>query len=222
MTDIVLIKVEKFFMKNYTYLIVDRETKKTSIIDPALEYNKIKKEIEESGVIPENILLTHHHQDHISLAGRISKDYDIPIYMSEQEVSFYKMKLNNLVTFNKNSQINTGNSKIIPIITPGHTKGGTCYYIDKNLFTGDTLFTEGCGICYGPGADPNEMFESLQLLKMIIPADTKVFPGHSYHKDPGMLFSYLLENNIYLHIKKKEHFIKFRMRKNQKNILQFR
>jgi glyoxylase-like metal-dependent hydrolase (beta-lactamase superfamily II) len=98
------------------------------------------------------------------------------------------------------------------MLTPGHTAGGVCYLIENNLFSGDTLFAEGCGYCSGRGADPRAMFHSLQLLKRTIAPQTLVFPGHSYGQLPGQTFGSLLKNNIYLAFDDERKFVQFRMR----------
>lgn len=72
--------------------------------------------------------------------------------------------------------ISVGGIDVKIIATPGHTKSGVCYLIGGNLFSGDTLFIEGCGLCYGRGADPRELYISLTKLKNILPNDTLVFP----------------------------------------------
>lgn len=88
--------------------------------------------------------------------------------------------------------------------------------------SGDTLFTEGCGICIGKGGDPNAMFDSLAFLKTTIPTETKIYPGHSFGELPGKTFAYLLQNNIYLQFKQQTEFVAFRMRGNQGRLLAFR
>jgi len=60
---------------------------------------------------------------------------------------------------------------------PGHTLGATTYVIEGNAFTGDTLFSCGCGrILEG---DPEMMWASLQKL-MALPDETKLWCGHEY------------------------------------------
>jgi hydroxyacylglutathione hydrolase len=113
--------------------------------------------------------------------------------------------------------------KIQPIWTPGHTMGCFCYLIEDNLFTGDVLFAEGCGMCPNlPAA--YTMFESLSKLKAIIMPHTRIYPGHSYGQQPGQLFSFLLKDNIYLQFSDKESFSAFRLRKgqNKSNMIKFR
>ena len=167
------------------------------------------------------ILLTHSHFDHVNLADALSKKYDSPVLMSRIEIDFYRFNCNNLLAIEDSTPFSFGHSRVLPILTPGHTKGSLSYLIGENLFSGDTLFCEGCGICQGLGADPDAMFESISFLKHQLPLETRIYPGHSYHEAPGKPFSYLMKNNIYLQLDSREHFVRFRMRHNQKKFRWF-
>ena len=63
--------------------------------------------------------------------------------------------------------------------TPGHTPGSQCIVVGDNLVTGDTLFIDGCGRTDLPGADPAEMYSSLQRLASL-PGRLILWPGHHY------------------------------------------
>jgi hydroxyacylglutathione hydrolase len=99
-------------------------------------------------------------------------------------------------------------------LTPGHTPGCMCYLITDNLFTGDVLFAEGCGICPDIEA-AHEMFASLENLKNRIGAQTRIYPGHSYGKSPGQPMGRLLKENVYLQFPTRESFAAFRLRGGQ-------
>jgi hydroxyacylglutathione hydrolase len=207
---------------NYCYIVMDLATHEAVLIDPAWEIEKIDLQFMIFDIKPIAILLTHHHFDHINLAETFVKKYNIPVYMSKAEIECYGFSCPNLIAIEKSQQFSINQLKIVPLFTPGHTKGAISYWIDHALFTGDTLFIEGCGMCVGKGSDPNALFNSLKHLKNIIPPETLVFPGHSYGKEPGQTFSYLLQNNIYLQITTAEEFIQYRMRKNQVGLMAFK
>ena len=67
---------------------------------------------------------------------------------------------------------------------PGHTSGHVCYHFFKQniLFTGDTLFSLGCGRIFEGTYE--EMFNSLNLIKSF-PKETKIYCGHEYTKNNG-------------------------------------
>lgn len=216
------IKVSKLIFKNYTYLVVDDKTKDAVIIDPAWQFSKIDKIIIEQNINLKAILLTHSHFDHVNLIKPLVKKYNSLVYMSREEIDFYGFKSPNLRSFENFKNFKCGSLEVYPILSPGHTKGSTCYLIGNSLFTGDTLFSEGCGICHGKGACPEEMFYSIKQLKEIITNQINIFPGHSFGIEVGKNFDFIKQKNIYLNINTLNYFVEYRMRGKQKNILNFK
>lgn len=207
---------------NYCYLVTDSDTDSAILIDPAWEQAKIEEKLAACNVTLSAILLTHHHLDHVHLASPLAEKYQVPVYMSRVEIDFYEYQCTNLIAIEDFKTFNSAGIIINPIFTPGHTKGSTSYLIGNNLFCGDTLFIEGCGLCEGKGADAGTMFDSLQLLKNRIAPETYIYPGHSYGKPVGRPFADLLINNIYLNFNNKEAFVAFRMRPHQRNLFDFK
>jgi glyoxylase-like metal-dependent hydrolase (beta-lactamase superfamily II) len=216
------IKVVRQPFKNYCYLIVHAETNDAILIDPAWEIDKIEAVLKTTQAKLSTILLTHHHYDHVNLADHFAKRYRIPVRIAKEEIDYYHFMCVNLVPIEQSHELMLGNIKVKPLVTPGHTKGAMCYWIDDALFSGDTLFIEGCGICSAKGGDASAMFDSIEYLKSKIPKETLIYPGHSFGQEPGQLFSYLLQNNFYFQFKSKEDFIRFRMRKKQQGLFAFK
>jgi glyoxylase-like metal-dependent hydrolase (beta-lactamase superfamily II) len=75
--------------------------------------------------------------------------------------------------------IQVGNLSITVIHTPGHTPGSSCYLVEKNLFTGDTLFVGAVGRTDLTGGNLDTLLESLKKL-IKLPSDTTIWPGHDY------------------------------------------
>ena len=114
-----------------------------------------------------------------------------------------------------------GGTTLQPWLLPGHTRGGLCWLAGDHLFTGDTLFINGCGICTGRGGDAGEMFETMQRLQRLCRADTRIWPGHGFGEEPGQTFATVLQKNVYLQLDDREMFIRFRNRKNQRGLMDF-
>ena len=76
--------------------------------------------------------------------------------------------------------IEVGRTRLHTILTPGHTAGSMCFLVEGSpvLFSGDTLFPGGPGATSFPGGDFPAIIRSIDEKLFVLPADTKVLPGH--------------------------------------------
>ncbi|KAB8061477.1 MBL fold metallo-hydrolase [Janthinobacterium sp. FT14W] len=217
--QVVVLKMQFQFMTNYNYLIIDSATRQAVIVDPAWEMLKVETALEEAQVQLAGILITHSHPDHLNLAAPLAAAMRCPIWMSNSEIAVSGFRNEWLVGIDT-APWYVGGMQIQPLHTPGHTPGCFCYLIGDNLFTGDVLFAEGCGMCPDIEA-AHKMYASLEYLKALLEPHMRVYPGHSYGKVPGQRFDQVMQDNIYLQFSDVESFTKFRMRKVQSRISMF-
>ena len=170
------IEIIKCLDDNYSYLIFEEGTNTVSIIDPS-EFIPCDKVIQKYKKL-DYILNTHHHADHVDGNIELKKKYNSKIMGFEDD----KDRIPGIDILLKNDQNQKiGNLDFKTIFIPGHTKGHVAFYFknEKIVFTGDTLFSLGCGRVFeGTNLD---MFNSLNKLK-ILPSETKVYCGHEYTK----------------------------------------
>jgi hydroxyacylglutathione hydrolase len=207
--------------KNYSYVILDTTTRLTAIVDPVWELETIEIFLKRHNANLVTILLTHSHFDHVNLVKPLLQEYNPQVVMSAKEINYYNFKCRNLTPIENGDALKLGNTDIKCLVTPGHTAGSTCFLLLDSMFTGDTIFIEGCGMCNMDGGSPEEMYSSIQMIKNTVSPDVLVYPAHSYGKPPGYPLSHLFKENIYFQINKLEYFIDFRMRKNQNNVFNF-
>lgn len=211
--NVTVLDVRRNDMKNYNYLVVDPVDRQAVIVDPAWELEKIDRAVADAGAALRGVLLTHSHHDHVNLSRAVADKYECPIWMSHQEIAASRYNARQLIGIDTSPWM-VGRMRIEPIFTPGHTPGSMCYLIGENLFTGDVLFAEGCGLCPDIQA-AYAMFESLEQLKVRTRPATRVFPGHSYGQPPGRMMAQLHRENVYLQFSDRESFAAFRLRSGQ-------
>ncbi|MBO1581234.1 MBL fold metallo-hydrolase [Bacillus sp. XF8] len=214
------LRMSYHFFINYTYLIIEPNTRNAIVVDPAWEIDKITQYLEKKHANLRAILLTHSHYDHVNLVSVLNDLMQPDVFMSQKEIDTSDFRCKRLHAVNDNDRLLLGGLPFYCLLTPGHTMGSMCFKLEKSLFTGDTLFTEGCGVCPRDGDLPEAMYLSIQRLKTEIKDDVHIYPGHSFGMPPGQTMEYLRKNNIYLQLNQK-HFIEFRMRKNQRNFFEF-
>ena len=207
---------------NFCFLVVNRRTRAAIAVDPAWDAPLIERTLSQERAKLVGVFVTHSHLDHFNLADSLSQQHDCPVYMSSDEVGFYRVEARNMNCVRSGQMIELAGISIIPLMTPGHTRGSVCFWVGGSIFTGDTLFAEGCGMCVGPGADAGMMYHSLAMLRSTVPEEARVFPGHSYGKAPGEKFGALLSTNIYLQFNELRPFVDFRMRKGQRSLFRFK
>jgi glyoxylase-like metal-dependent hydrolase (beta-lactamase superfamily II) len=216
------IKVQFAIFKNYSYILTDLATKETALIDPTWEFAKINSIITGLGLDLRAILLTHSHFDHVTLVKAFVKHYQPKVYMSAKEIAYYKYQCPNLCPVEQDSQIKLGETTVTCLETPGHSAGSMCFLLTDALFTGDTVFIEGCGMCDTPGGNPWQMYQSIRLIRERVAPDVAIYPSHSYGKQPGLPLSHLLTNNAYFRFASEAEFVAHRMRPRQKKLLDFK
>ncbi len=160
---------------NYSYLIIDESNKTASVIDPS-EAKPIINFIEKENINLKYILNTHHHFDHIGGNKDLKKKYNSVVIGYKDDAS----RIPGIDILLKNNQIwkaDNFEAKIMHI--PGHTTGHISFHFfkEKLIFTGDTLFSLGCGKIFE--GTYQDMFDSLNQIKKL-PQDTKIYCGHEY------------------------------------------
>ncbi len=160
---------------NYSYLIIDESNKTASVVDPS-EAKPIINFIEKENINLKYILNTHHHYDHIGGNKDLKKKYNSVVIGYKDDAS----RIPGIDILLNNNQIwkaDNFEAKIMHI--PGHTTGHISFHFfkEKLIFTGDTLFSLGCGKIFE--GTYQDMFDSLNQIKKL-PQDTKIYCGHEY------------------------------------------
>ena len=177
---------------NYSYLIHDEETNTVAIIDPS-EFKTCDKIIKKYNKL-DFILNTHHHADHVNGNLELKKKYNSKILGFSQD----KRRIPGIdILLEENQKQKIGNLEFEVIFIPGHTKGHIAFFFSKEkiAFTGDTLFSLGCGRVFE--GTHEEMFHSLNKIKNL-PPDTKIYCGHEYTKSNLNFCLAYDPNNIFL------------------------
>ena len=194
-------------MRNFAYLIGDRQTGDCLVVDPAYAAGDLLDALEADGMHLSGVLVTHHHPDHVggSMMGfelkglaELLEHVSVPVHVNSQEALFVSrvtgISMGDLTQHEHGDKVSAGNIEIELLHTPGHTPGSQCFLLDGRLVAGDTLFLEGCGRTDFPGGDSDEMFRSLQKLAQLT-GDPTVFPGHWYSIESSASLSEVKRSN---------------------------
>ena len=175
---------------NYSYLIIDEENNIACVVDPS-EADPIIEYLENTQIKLKFILNTHHHYDHVGGNQKLKEKYGASIvgYKGDRERI---PGIDILVDDQKTWMHENFEAKVIHV--PGHTLGHICFYFykEESIFTGDTLFSLGCGKIFE--GTYSQMFDSLMKLKKL-PENTKIFCGHEYTKQNSKFCIANDENN---------------------------
>ena len=174
------------------YIAGSEKTKEAAIIDPGADFNKIDKKLNELGLIPKIIILTHYHGDHIGAVKEFTDKYNLKIYIHKEDAEALNNSNMNLtktmfgksvsikadVELKDGDEIDLGELKFKIIHTPGHTKGGICIKVGNIMMTGDTLFNSSIGRTDLPGGSFEEIITSIKEKIFKYDDDTVIYPGH--------------------------------------------
>lgn len=196
-------QIEVGNMQNFTYVIEDEETKEGVVIDPSWDLDLVIETIERNGIQIKYIINTHHHFDHTIGNEAMAKHTRSKILQHKSSA------LRNDVMVSDGYEIKFGNSRLVVLHTPGHSKDSICLVGGGKIFSGDTLFVGNCGRVDLPGGSAKELYHSLFDIICKLDDDLILYPGHNYGSSPISTMGKEKKTNFVLQPRSIEEFLDF-------------
>lgn len=180
-----------------TYVVSGAEGR-CAVVDPGfcndMEQAAFFGSLEEEKLVPEAVLLTHGHFDHMAGAAELQRRYGIPVYMNEADRKviedpdprigrlWRRLPDRSFRTdgVSDGDKVETAGLTFEVIATPGHTPGGVCWLSrdEKLMFTGDTLFAGAIGRTDLKYGEYDDEIRSIMEKLMLLDGDIRILPGH--------------------------------------------
>ncbi len=165
---------------NYAYLVEGDEPGVCAVVDPS-EGAPVLAALTAHGLRPAAILATHHHHDHVGgIPALLAAFPGVPVLALEPDAAKVK-GVSRVVRDGEQLRVAGLDVQILHI--PGHTLGAVAYVVTADgvppaVFTGDTLFTAGCGRLFEGTAEA--MNRSLNEVLGSLPDVARIYCGHEY------------------------------------------
>jgi len=176
------------------FILADGDTKEGIVVDPGDEAVAILALVKAKGITVKYILNTHGHFDHVGgnrqmveatgATLMIHRDDEPYLSKASRSATMYGLKADDSPTpaayLTDGQTINFGSCELRVLHTPGHSPGGCCFYLaaEGKLISGDTLFADSIGRTDLPGGSTEQLVGSIRSKLLVLPAETRVYPGH--------------------------------------------
>jgi len=182
-------------LENNNYLLIDELSKQAVLIDCSEYIPEVQDVICQNKAYLKYILITHGHFDHVMGINEFHKIYpeaEIIVPKNDKDLvegietfldrfigGFGHVEIPHVDKYiSENDELYLGNEKIKIISTPGHTKGGVCYFVDDKLFSGDTIFLGSVGRTDLPGGSFEQIKNSVKHVLKMFDDDVIIYTGH--------------------------------------------
>ncbi len=188
-------KIESFItnsIREKAYILYDENTKEAVCVDPGNSDDGLLEFVNEKGLNLKYILLTHGHFDHTMgvkslaptkakvVAHKLEKDILNNPELNSSVLIGFELVVEADEYIDESYVFEDVSFEIKVLHTPGHTKGGCCYYVPSidSVFTGDTLFRETVGRSDLYSGDGDELLHNIRTKLFVLDDETTCFPGH--------------------------------------------
>lgn len=183
------------FQTNCYCVRINAVQKECILIDPGLHPFTMIQYLQKHHLVPEAVILTHGHIDHIGGVEQVRKYWpQTKVYIHKDDAAMLTDPNENLsalagtifqtrpaeVLLERQTEIKIAGLEFEIFYTPGHTPGGICLHNASEgiAFVGDTLFAGSIGRTDFPGGDYDQLIEGIQTKLLILPETTKIYSGH--------------------------------------------
>lgn len=176
------------------FILADGETREGIVVDPGEDAEEILGVLSANRIKVLHILNTHGHFDHIGANRRLVEATGAKLMIHKDDEPFLSKAARSATMYGLRAEdspapdshltdgqlIRFGKCELQVIHTPGHSPGGSCFYLpaEKLLISGDTLFADSIGRTDLPGGSQAQLVGSIKSKLLVLPDDTRVFPGH--------------------------------------------
>ena len=164
------------FTDNYFWLMFEDNNKSAVVVDPG-DSAPVIKSLKDNNLELTDILITHHHNDHIGGVSELKKVFPKVNIFGPADP---RIPANNIVKDEDVIKLDSLNEEFGVLDVRGHTNSHIAYYFDKKLFCGDTLFSCGCGRLFE--GTHEDMHKALTKIKNL-PKETLIYCAHEYTLD---------------------------------------
>lgn len=180
--------------------VLSPDGSRSVLVDPGVgAVPKIVRHVEDGGLRPEAILLTHGHPDHTWTAHALSERYGVTVYLHRDDwrwlddpatgghVPLVRLagRVLGRVTRIRPARLEEVRGTIEvagigfrTIHTPGHTRGSACFVAGDLCFVGDTAFAGGVGQTVYPGGHRGALRRSIREGLLGLADEVRLLPGH--------------------------------------------
>ncbi|MDC3386148.1 hydroxyacylglutathione hydrolase [Gammaproteobacteria bacterium] len=164
------------FTDNYFWLMFEDNNKSAVVVDPG-DSAPVIKSLKDNNLELTDILITHHHNDHIGGVSELKKVFPRVNIFGPADP---RIPADNIVKDEDVIKLDSLNEEFRVLDVRGHTNSHIAYYFDKKLFCGDTLFSCGCGRLFE--GTHEDMHKALTKIKNL-PKETLIYCAHEYTLD---------------------------------------